>query len=265
MKLIGIVLFSALGQISLCGELASILEPVVFNEEEVLNTVDLREEKLLIQKPHKVFHLNSTDVISEFASCLIEQFNIRGELKLTLEQDWKELVLDANDYAIEFYDYPSDKLKSSFQFSFKVISKGEEIGRWRLKARCELWKNVFFAKQRLGKGSELNHDCLGVRQANILSFSYEPVTDEVDLDQYELDTTVRAGKPILWKGVISRPDIRSGKLIEVVAQEGNLKISTKGIALQSGSINDFIKIRNMESKRPIEGQIIDENTVKVYF
>lgn len=234
-------------------------------EEKVLSQSEVEERKEEVQQKHEVFHLNTIDVVREFGRHLTDQFDLEGKLKLTPVTGWKELVLDSNEYSIEFFDYPDEGLKPKFHFSFRILVDGKEIGNWRLGVHCELWKKAFFTKQRLDKGADLQCADLSLTMVDVARFPFEPLTEGIDLSQYELDSGIHAGKPVLWKNVIAKPDIRTGKVVDIIAEEGNLRVTAKGLALQNGLVNDFIKIRNLESKRPIEGQIIDENTVKVYF
>ena len=62
-----------------------------------------------------------------------------------------------------------------------------------------------------------------------------------------------------------RPVIRKGQVVEVVAQQGLLAISMKALALESGAAGDLIKLRNLESRREINGQIINESKVQIHF
>lgn len=57
--------------------------------------------------------------------------------------------------------------------------------------------------------------------------------------------------------------ITKGKGVKMVYINGKLSIETRGIALEQGSINDFIKVRNADSNKSIVAKILNEDTVVV--
>jgi flagella basal body P-ring formation protein FlgA len=65
--------------------------------------------------------------------------------------------------------------------------------------------------------------------------------------------------------VIARPVVRKGQVVEVVAQSGMLAISMKAMALESGAMGDQIRLRNLENRREINGEVINENKVQIHF
>jgi flagellar basal body P-ring formation protein FlgA len=59
--------------------------------------------------------------------------------------------------------------------------------------------------------------------------------------------------------------VRRGQIVEVVAKHGQLAISMKALALESGASGSLIKLRNLESRKEFSGQILNENKVQVHF
>ena len=56
-----------------------------------------------------------------------------------------------------------------------------------------------------------------------------------------------------------------GQVVEVVAQNGMLAISMKALALENGTTGEQIRLRNLESRREINGEVINENKVHIRF
>ena len=50
-----------------------------------------------------------------------------------------------------------------------------------------------------------------------------------------------------------------------MAQQGLLAIRMKALALENGAAGDLIKLRNLESRKEFNGQILNENQVQVHF
>ena len=65
--------------------------------------------------------------------------------------------------------------------------------------------------------------------------------------------------------MVGRPVIRKGQVVEVVAQNGMMAISMKALALENGTTGKQIRLRNLESRREINGEVINENKVHIHF
>lgn len=63
--------------------------------------------------------------------------------------------------------------------------------------------------------------------------------------------------------IIRPSSITKGKGVKMVYISGKLSIEARGIALEQGSINDFIKVRNADSNKSIIAKILNEDTVVV--
>jgi len=59
--------------------------------------------------------------------------------------------------------------------------------------------------------------------------------------------------------------IKRGELIKIVAEKNGIYVETTGRALQNGHIGDTIKVKNVYSRKVIEGKVKDEKTVVVGF
>ena len=59
--------------------------------------------------------------------------------------------------------------------------------------------------------------------------------------------------------------IKRGQLVRIVAEKNGIYVETTGRALQNGRIGDTIKVKNIYSRKVIEGKVKDEETVVVNF
>ena len=100
---------------------------------------------------------------------------------------------------------------------------------------------------------------------DVLRERQPPLLAGLDPSTLEVAQTVSASRPLTRRDVIERPLIRKGQVVEVVAQRGQLAISMKALALQSGAGGELIKLRNIESRKEFSGQILNENKVQVHF
>lgn len=59
--------------------------------------------------------------------------------------------------------------------------------------------------------------------------------------------------------------VRRGNIVSIVAKNGGVVITTPGVAMENGSENEFIRVRNASSKKIITGRVVDENTIQIHF
>ena len=57
--------------------------------------------------------------------------------------------------------------------------------------------------------------------------------------------------------------IKKGQKVSIIARSGSLQVSMPGKALDSGHTGDHIRIRNLSSKRVIEGRIIGPDQILI--
>jgi flagella basal body P-ring formation protein FlgA len=67
------------------------------------------------------------------------------------------------------------------------------------------------------------------------------------------------------RDVVEKPVIRKNQIVEVVANRGALTITMKAQALESGAVKALIRMRNLDSKREFNAQVIDETRANVVF
>jgi flagella basal body P-ring formation protein FlgA len=61
------------------------------------------------------------------------------------------------------------------------------------------------------------------------------------------------------------PTVKQGSLVKLIVQKSGFKIVTKGLAQQTGYKGDVIKVKNMNSKKMLYGQIVNSDSVNVVY
>ncbi len=59
--------------------------------------------------------------------------------------------------------------------------------------------------------------------------------------------------------------VKRGQLVRIVAEKNGIYVETTGRALQNGRVGDIIRVKNIYSKKVIEGKVKDDETVVVDF
>jgi len=75
--------------------------------------------------------------------------------------------------------------------------------------------------------------------------------------------TLLPGRAIPLNSVDDPKAVVNGTRVKIIFEEGGLSISTYAIALQSGSIGDLIRVRNLDSGLTISGVIQADGSVRI--
>lgn len=216
-----------------------------------------------MKKPN--YYLEENALVPVLAQLIHDRLELKGELRLSLMRSWEALELPSINWQAKILEVPDAGLAKNMLIRFEVIEGNITVGQWQLPVRCELWRDVLVSTRRLLSGQELLTSDFQRKNIDVLRLREEPVPVAIKIEEYESTQTLSAGRALVWNQIRTKPLIRKGQLVEVVASEGAMHITMKGQALENGALNDFIEIRNLTSKKSVAAQIVDENHVRVHF
>jgi flagellar basal body P-ring formation protein FlgA len=75
--------------------------------------------------------------------------------------------------------------------------------------------------------------------------------------------TLLPGRAIPLNSIDDPKAVANGSRVKIIFEEGGLSISTYAIALQSGSIGDLIRVRNLDSGLTISGVVQADGSVRI--
>jgi flagella basal body P-ring formation protein FlgA len=209
--------------------------------------------------------LNGAALIAELEKELGTRLSLNGELKLELASQWQTLKLPIANFVVQLTELPPGGLSRSFGLRFKVISGADNLGPFQVFVRAQLWQEVWVAANRLERGQALDRSQVTPQKVDIFQERQPLISTDVDPSTLELVSSVPAGRPLGRREAAGRPLIRKGQFVEVVAQHGAMSISMKALALENGAAGDLIRLRNVESRKDFNAQVLNENKVQVRF
>lgn len=239
--------------------LGGILQPVYVPKENAAERIRLAPAKPAAQL------ITETEFLDRLEKELTKQMNIDGELRLSLGRAWQGLRLASDDWKVTVADLPIGGLSKSFLLRVK-ISAGERT--WfdqQIVIQAQLFKSVLVATRRLERGVALDRSSAEVQTVDVLRERIAPIPANTKLEDQEVLQTVTEGRPLTFKDVAAAPMVRKGAVVEVVAGDGKMMISMKGMAMGTGGMGDAVTIRNMDTRRDFQARIVDRNSVRVTF
>lgn len=205
------------------------------------------------------------ELLDRLGKELTGHFNPEGELRLTFGRPWQPFRVPSEDWEVTLPELPIGGLSKSFLLRVRV-SSGERV--WfdqQMIVQAQLWKPVLVATRRLERGQPLDASAAEVQMLDVLRERLTPISATTKLEDQEVVQTVVEGRPISCKDIAPAPMVRKGAVVEVVAGDGNMSITMKGLAMGTGGAGDAITIRNMDTRKDFQARVVNRNSVRVTF
>ena len=205
------------------------------------------------------------DLLAALEQALADRFQPTGRFRLIPVSTMPRLAAGAALPVIELVDAPSRLNAGTMLVRFRLHAEDGSSRLHVLSFRAEVLTDIWFTQRRGIAGEQLAAIDLVTRETDILREPKAVPADPALLARYELARPMAEMRPITWNDITPRSLVRKGQLVEVVAAQGNLRITMKGQAVRSGALGEIVTIRNLESKRDFSAEVIDENKVRVHF
>ncbi len=212
----------------------------------------------------KAVRVSAEDVLAALAKSLLRQFGADGELQLTLLQDWTGPLVEHQAWEVELMRLPQQGLTSRMVLPIR-INCGDQSTEHQLVVNCRLFREVLVPARKINRGESLTPEDFEVLVRDVLASHSPLVAASEPIENYESKQSLMPGKLLSWRDIQEKPLIKRGQVVEVVAEEGFMRISVKGEALQDGKAGDFISVRNLTTRKNLQARILNEQVVQVLF
>jgi len=135
----------------------------------------------------------------------------------------------------------------------------------RVCGRVEAFRDVLCAARDLRRGDIINASCLTTARMPISKIRNQILDTPAALIGMAVRHAVRAGQPLSSNAVAPPVLVKRGSKVIILAQSPTLTIRVPGKAVEQGAHGDFIRVRNLQSKKEILAQVRDSRTVTVMF
>ncbi|MEA1921460.1 MAG: flagellar basal body P-ring formation chaperone FlgA [Pseudomonadota bacterium] len=141
---------------------------------------------------------------------------------------------------------------------------GKESRRW-FKLKVSGKKQVLLAQRDLVRGEPVQVsdfvaclvDCRKLRPG---------VVDHLPEGMiYQLSCNLRAGEPLSGKRLQPYRLIKRGELVQVLLQQGGVRISTRGVAMGNGTLKEIITVKNPTTRKFFQAQVVGSGKVVVVY
>ena len=129
--------------------------------------------------------------------------------------------------------------------------------------KASIFENVVAAARPLQKGKQLDLQDLKLVKSDISKLRSGYYSHIDDVLGKQLTRSITIGAAITMPTVKDPRQIKRGQSINLIAEAGGLRVQMKGKALTDGSTGERIQVRNLSTKRVIEGVVTSPTSVSV--
>jgi flagella basal body P-ring formation protein FlgA len=209
--------------------------------------------------------LRAPELLALIKEEIVREYQPSGELFVSLYRKWHPLQVPAHGWDLVISDFPAENLVPLMALRVRIDVANRTLHEIRVPIVCELWEDVLVPLRPINHKERLEPDDFESQRINTLRLRTPLVPDSTDIANYELKQAALAGEPLTWRSIRPRPVVRQGQMVEVKAEDGRVAISMRGYALEDGANGEFIRVRNLTSRKEFQAQVIDEQSVQVYF
>lgn len=127
-----------------------------------------------------------------------------------------------------------------------------------------IYQEVAVAERSLPQKKILVHEDIRFERMDISRYSGAYITDPKQLIGKQLTRPVQIGQPFIMHMLKAPISVRRGDKVQLLTKSPSFRISVQGEALMNGAIGDTIRVRNIHSKKVIQGKLLKNGTVYVY-
>jgi flagella basal body P-ring formation protein FlgA len=205
----------------------------------------------------------SDQLVAALTRDLADHFRLSGDFQLELVRPWIPPDRTAAAWDVVVTEYPEIPSPTLY-LRCRVLADGEPAADVTLSVRAMLWRDAWFAREPMAAGSTFDPSTLDKRRVDSLR-ERDSLPTTVGDDSFILARQVPADRMLTWQDVARRPLVRKGDIVDVVASEGGLLVTMKAQAVENGVRGDIVTVRNIETRKDISGQVVDEDRVEVRF
>jgi flagella basal body P-ring formation protein FlgA len=209
--------------------------------------------------------VTENELIARLEKALTTHFNPDGELRVTFGRQWQAIRVPSEEWEVTVPELPIGGLSKSFLVRVRISASDRVWFDQQVVLHAELWKQVLVATRRLERGQSLDASSAEVQTVDVLRDRIAPIPATTRLEDQEVLQTIIEGHRLTWKDVAPAPMVRKGAVVEVIAGDGSLSISMKGMAMGTGAMGDAITVRNMDTRKDFQARVVNRNSVRVSF
>lgn len=151
------------------------------------------------------------------------------------------------------------RLEGKNTFRFFLMADDKKYG---VTGEFRVFQKIPVVLRNYSPNEKLNVHDIELQRKDI-TFSPGYVSKIEDLVGRTLTYPVSQGEPIQIRHLKAETPVEKGQIIQVQYQGDNFIVSSSAIAEQSGSVGDYVKLKNLDSQKTFSGVVLGKGLVEV--
>lgn len=148
---------------------------------------------------------------------------------------------------------------------FNFYKNDKLIKKLHVTAKLEFFSDIVVATAPIKRGSVITPDKLTISRKEIGLPVDDFCTEIAQVTGQLAKRNIMPGALLLKSEVAPAPEIRSGEIVMIVAESGNVRVTARGIAKSDGSLGQVIPVVSLRSNKKIFARVLGGGTVQVAF
>lgn len=144
-----------------------------------------------------------------------------------------------------------------------VFEDGEKKASGQVRTRVRKFSEVIVTSDKIGRHDILDMTNCSVERKEVTSIIDQPLTKFEDLDNLRSQKHLSKGTIITTGNAEKIPDIEVGDNTTIVVDNGLFQITTEGVALETGSKGDVIRVKNSATRKVLLAKVKNSSEVVV--
>ena len=234
----------------------------------------LSKKDPLVRVPFNRFHskniettsvnefLKSNDIEDLLSESLSHRFQVSGDIVVKLTSVWNNSSAKFGSI-IKIDQITPDELSPSAFVRFSLWNSGEKIGDYSLPIRVAHMRDIYVTSRSIPFGTKLSKNDFKLQKVDALKQHANSVPATTELSSFQLDSFLQSNTPLKWNHISKANLIRKGQVVDVFASGNGIYVTMKGLALEDGVKDSFVKVRNISSDKEFHAKVLNQNSVKV--
>ena len=211
----------------------------------------------------KAITISAGEILTEVRKYFLQNNpHNKANIEVVPNSPIKPVSLPDGDVKIEIAPLANDIFGGRMLAQFFV--NGKPCGKQRLSVKIYATYSVLVAKQNIPKNTPIDKNHLKLEERKLSGTDFGAVTELSDIAGKISKTNIAKGSIITEKMLKSLPLVVRGDIITLVVYSRLLRIRTKGTALQNGTYGQIIRVKNLNSKKILAGEVTGPKLVRVY-
>ncbi|MEA5114696.1 MAG: flagellar basal body P-ring formation chaperone FlgA [Geobacteraceae bacterium] len=129
----------------------------------------------------------------------------------------------------------------------------------------EALADMVVALRPLVRGEIISEGDVALQKRDLAGISGKVAFDTPSVVGKVVRINIRGNSPVRSDFLEKVPIIKYGQMVTIVAEDGSLRVTAAGRAKGSAAEGDLVMVQNLNSKKDVQGRVLDSGTVAVDF